>query len=124
MRNLSEKRIPVRARLTDNSEVEGIIEFYDVDFIRLTRDGKPNLFLYKHDIKYLSVVRQRIEGVRRRSVRCCSYLETALEIAREASALVRDFAGRHIGFELKGEHDLVTAADRASEKLIVQRLQR
>jgi myo-inositol-1(or 4)-monophosphatase len=51
-----------------------------------------------------------------------SYLETAVEIAREASAVVRDFAGRHIGFELKGEHDLVTAADRASEKLIVERL--
>ena len=43
----------MRARLTDNSEVEGIVEFYDVDFIRLTRDGEPNLFLYKHDIKYL-----------------------------------------------------------------------
>ncbi len=53
LRNLSENRVPVRARLTDNSEVEGIIEFYDVDFIRLTRDGEPNLFLYKHDIKYL-----------------------------------------------------------------------
>jgi myo-inositol-1(or 4)-monophosphatase len=51
-----------------------------------------------------------------------SYLETAVEIAREASALVRDFAGQHINFELKGEHDLVTAADRASEKLIVERL--
>ena len=53
LRNLSEKQVVVRARLTDNSEVEGTIEFYDVDFIRLTRDGKPNLFLYKHDIKYL-----------------------------------------------------------------------
>ena len=53
LRDLSERRVPVRARLTDNSEVEGIIEFYDLDFIRLTRDGKPNLFLYKHDIKYL-----------------------------------------------------------------------
>ncbi len=51
-----------------------------------------------------------------------SYLESAVEIAREASALLRDFAGRHIGFELKGEHDLVTAADRASEKLIVEKL--
>lgn len=52
-----------------------------------------------------------------------SYLETAIEIARDASALLRDYAGRHVGFELKGEHDLVTAADRASESLIVQRLQ-
>jgi myo-inositol-1(or 4)-monophosphatase len=51
-----------------------------------------------------------------------SYLETAVEIAREASAVVRDFAGQQIGFELKGEHDLVTAADRASEELIVERL--
>jgi myo-inositol-1(or 4)-monophosphatase len=51
-----------------------------------------------------------------------SYLETALDIAREASALLRNFAGRHIEFELKGEYDLVTAADRASERLIVQRL--
>jgi len=53
-----------------------------------------------------------------------SYLETAVEIAREASALLREFAGRHVGFELKGEHDLVTAADRASENLIVQRLRK
>jgi host factor-I protein len=53
LRNLSEKQVVVRARLTDNSEVEGTVEFYDVDFIRLTRDGEPNLFLYKHDIKYL-----------------------------------------------------------------------
>jgi sRNA-binding regulator protein Hfq len=53
LRHLSEKQIPVRIRLTDNSEVAGIVEFYDVDFIRLTRKGEPNLFLYKHDIKYL-----------------------------------------------------------------------
>ena len=34
-------------------EVEGLIEFYDAKFIRLTRDGEANLFLFKHDIKYL-----------------------------------------------------------------------
>jgi myo-inositol-1(or 4)-monophosphatase len=51
-----------------------------------------------------------------------SYLETAEEIAREAGALVTDYARRHIGFDLKGEYDLVTEADRASEKLIVERL--
>jgi sRNA-binding regulator protein Hfq len=50
---LIEARTPVRARLTDNSEVEGVIEFYDTGFIRLTRENAPNLFLYKHDIKYL-----------------------------------------------------------------------
>jgi sRNA-binding regulator protein Hfq len=39
--------------LSDNQEVEGTIEFYDANFIRLTRTGEPNLFLFKHDIKYL-----------------------------------------------------------------------
>jgi host factor-I protein len=53
LKQLIEDRTTVRARLTDNSEVEGIIEFYDTGFIRLTREGAPNLFLYKHDIKYL-----------------------------------------------------------------------
>ena len=53
LRSLSENQVPVRIRLTDNSEVEGTVEFYDVSFIRLTREGEPNLFLYKHDIKYL-----------------------------------------------------------------------
>jgi len=40
-------------RLSDNQEVEGTIEFYDAHFIRLTRTNAPNLFLFKHDIKYL-----------------------------------------------------------------------
>ncbi|MEO5924718.1 MAG: hypothetical protein ABIR70_12915 [Bryobacteraceae bacterium] len=53
LKELIENRTPVRARLTDNTEVEGIVEFYDTGFIRLTREKAPNLFLYKHDIKYL-----------------------------------------------------------------------
>jgi myo-inositol-1(or 4)-monophosphatase len=52
-----------------------------------------------------------------------SFLETAMEIAREAGALVANMAERRIPFELKGDFDLVTAADRASEALIVERLQ-
>jgi myo-inositol-1(or 4)-monophosphatase len=50
------------------------------------------------------------------------FLETAVEIAREAGALVANYHQRHIPFETKGEFDLVTEADRASEKLIVERL--
>jgi myo-inositol-1(or 4)-monophosphatase len=53
-----------------------------------------------------------------------SFLDTALDIAREASALLADYGRRRIGFDLKGEHDLVTDADRASERLIVDRLRR
>lgn len=53
LKRLIEERIPVRVRLSDNEEVEGVVEFYDANFIRITRDGEPNLFLFKHDIKYL-----------------------------------------------------------------------
>ncbi|HOL71376.1 MAG TPA: inositol monophosphatase family protein [Bryobacteraceae bacterium] len=51
-----------------------------------------------------------------------SYLETAMEIAREAGALLANYFERRIGYQLKGEYDLVTEADRASEKLVVERL--
>ncbi len=44
-------------------------------------------------------------------------------IAREAGALLMTYFDRHIKIEYKGDVDLVTAADRASEKLIVERLQ-
>jgi host factor-I protein len=40
-------------RLSDNEVVEGIVEYYDQRFIRITRTGEPNLFIFKHDIKYL-----------------------------------------------------------------------
>ncbi len=51
-----------------------------------------------------------------------SYLDISAEIAREAGALLHGFFERRIGFELKGEFDLVTEADRASEKLVIERL--
>ncbi len=51
-----------------------------------------------------------------------SYLEICTEIAREAGALLTGYFHRRVGFELKGEYDLVTEADRASEKLIVGKL--
>ena len=53
LRHLIDDRVPVRVRLSDNQEVDGVVEFYDANFIRITRDGEPNLFLFKHDIKYL-----------------------------------------------------------------------
>lgn len=51
-----------------------------------------------------------------------SYLETSVEIAREAGALLAKYFERRVTFQLKGEHDLVTEADRASEQLVVERL--
>jgi hypothetical protein len=53
LQHLVESRVPVRVRMSDNQEVEGLIEFYDAGFIRLTREDAPNLFLFKQDLKYL-----------------------------------------------------------------------
>ena len=53
LRHLIENQVRVCIKLSDNEEVCGTIEFFDANLIRLTRDGAPNLFLYKHEIKYL-----------------------------------------------------------------------
>jgi sRNA-binding regulator protein Hfq len=53
LKYLIEKKTPVCVKLTDNEEVRGVIEYYDQRFIRITRSGAPNLFIFKHDIKYL-----------------------------------------------------------------------
>lgn len=39
--------------LTDGEQLEGVIEWYDRDCIKLNREGAPNLLLYKHCIKYM-----------------------------------------------------------------------
>jgi myo-inositol-1(or 4)-monophosphatase len=49
-----------------------------------------------------------------------NFLDAAIEIAREAGEVLMSHRG--VGFELKGAFDLVTAADHASEQLIVKRL--
>jgi host factor-I protein len=54
LKQLIEAAKPVRVKLADGEEVVGVIEYYDKSFIRLTRQGEPNLFIFKHDIKYLS----------------------------------------------------------------------
>jgi host factor-I protein len=53
LRRLTDSKARVKIKLANNEVVEGVIEFYDESFIRLTREGEPNLFLYKHDVKYL-----------------------------------------------------------------------
>jgi len=53
LKRLIEQQVPVRVRLSNNEEVAGIVEYYDASFIRITRKDAPNLFIFKHDIKYL-----------------------------------------------------------------------
>jgi myo-inositol-1(or 4)-monophosphatase len=51
-----------------------------------------------------------------------SFLPAMSAIAREAGALLLDFFHQKLKIEYKGEADLVTAADRASEALIRERI--
>jgi host factor-I protein len=39
--------------LTDGEQLEGIIEWYDRECLKLNRNGAPNLLLFKHCIKYM-----------------------------------------------------------------------
>ena len=51
---LGEKQKPVSIKLRDGEIVRGWVEYYDRDMIRLTREGAPNLFIFKHDIMYIA----------------------------------------------------------------------
>src|SRR5499425_2315789 len=51
------------------------------------------------------------------------FLTPMQELAREAGALLLSFFGK-VDIEYKGDADLVTQADRNSEKLIVERIRR
>jgi host factor-I protein len=53
LKRLIEDATPVRVKLLGGEEVTGTIEYYDQSFIRLTREGEPNLFVFKHEIQYL-----------------------------------------------------------------------
>ncbi|HLN00243.1 MAG TPA: RNA chaperone Hfq [Bryobacteraceae bacterium] len=53
LKRLIEQQTPVRVKLSNNEEFTGIVEYFDASFIRITRHGEPNLFIFKHDIKYL-----------------------------------------------------------------------
>ncbi len=54
LKALVEKKKPVSIKLLDGEVVSGWIEYYDRNMLRLTREGLPNLFIYKDQIAYLA----------------------------------------------------------------------
>lgn len=54
LKALGEKQRPVSIKLADGQTVRGWIEYYDKHMVRLTRDGAPNLFIFKHEIMYIA----------------------------------------------------------------------
>lgn len=55
LKRLVENKTRVLVVMRDDEEAEGTIEYWDATFIRLTCEPiEPNLFIYKHDIKYIA----------------------------------------------------------------------
>ncbi|MGA8042925.1 MAG: RNA chaperone Hfq [Terracidiphilus sp.] len=54
LRSLSDRQVQVEIKLQDGETVRGWIEYFDDSMLRLTREGKPNLFIYKHQIQTIS----------------------------------------------------------------------
>jgi RNA chaperone Hfq len=46
-------RTPIAVVLNDGETLHGTLEWYDRDCIKLTRQGSPNLLIFKHAIKYV-----------------------------------------------------------------------
>jgi len=68
LKSLSERQVPVSIKLRDGEIVKGWIEYFDDMMVRLTREGKPNLFIYKSQIRTIaetSDVPNRRSGNRR-----------------------------------------------------------
>ena len=54
LKELGEKQTPVAIKLMSGEVFRGWIEYYDRRMVRLTRDGGPNLFIFKHEIAYIA----------------------------------------------------------------------
>ena len=54
LKSLGEKQRPVTIKLLDGEVVKGWIEYYDKNMVRVTREGAPNLFIFKHQIMYIA----------------------------------------------------------------------
>jgi host factor-I protein len=89
LRFLSEKQVPVTVKLRDGETVYGWIEYFDDRMIRLTRDGKPNLFIYKNQIRTIVESFRSIEARRRERHRGAAenaVLASSVEVGTQASA--------------------------------------
>ncbi len=54
LKALGDEQKTVSVKLVDGEVVRGWIEYYDKNMLRLTREGAPNLFIFKHDIVYIA----------------------------------------------------------------------
>ena len=53
LKALGEQQKQVSIKLQGGEVVRGWIEYYDRNMLRLTREGSPNLFIFKTEILYI-----------------------------------------------------------------------
>jgi len=61
LRSLSDRQVAVIVKLRDGETVRGWIEYFDDSMLRLTREGLPNLFIYKNQIRSITEAGRRRE---------------------------------------------------------------
>lgn len=54
LKSLSDRQVNVVIKLRDGEVVSGWIEYFDDMMVRLTREGRPNLFIYKSQIRTIT----------------------------------------------------------------------
>ena len=56
------KKTPMAVVFSDGQVIEGYIEWYDRNCIKLNRDNAPNLLIFKSNIKYMFKLSEGKEG--------------------------------------------------------------
>ncbi len=56
------KKTPMAVVFTNGDVVEGFVEWYDRNCIKLNRDDAPNLLIYKNSIRYLYKLNEPVEA--------------------------------------------------------------
>jgi host factor-I protein len=65
LKALAEKQKLVSIKLQGGEVVRGWIEYYDRKMLRLTREGAPNLFIFKREVMYIAEGEIKAPRVRR-----------------------------------------------------------
>src|ERR1035441_8730904 len=82
LRSLCDRQVNIQIKMRDGETVRGWIEYFDEGMLRLTREGKPNLFIYKQQILTIA------EAARRRVPRPGETIEDITGVASSSGALL------------------------------------
>ena len=57
------KKIPIVVVFIDGETIEGYIEWYDKNCLKINRNDAPNLLIYKNSIKYLYKLESKKQAI-------------------------------------------------------------